>query len=342
MSRMILPNAVVGHDFAAAAGHWSAIMHRYTVGLFALLFLAVSASGIQVASTYWSARISLPTFSKNSRQIPAQPLRGPNLVVSADQLVGTLERVTTQPLNLVIGDKTATISPETIRGWLQIVNDPHKQAAYIHVNKTAINSSLAEAVKPFTKAPVNQVSVTHGDGASVIIASGHNGTSIGDTKALGEQISQNLLGAKGLQLEVPLQTVPFQAVGADSIDKLLEVNIVTKQMWAYDKGVLTRSFPISAGAPETPTPIGQFKIYQKLPVQDMRGFNADGTRYFQPHVRWVNYFLTGGYAVHGNYWRPQSWFGAINSSHGCVSLPDEQAKWVYDWAPIGTTVITHR
>jgi lipoprotein-anchoring transpeptidase ErfK/SrfK len=73
----------------------------------------------------------------------------------------------------------------------------------------------------------------------------------------------------------------------------------------------------------------------------MKGFNADGTKYLQPHVHWINYFLPGGYAVHGNYWRPLSWFGNINSSHGCVSLPDDQAQWVYNWAPIGTTVITH-
>ena len=112
-------------------------------------------------------------------------------------------------------------------------------------------------------------------------------------------------------------------------------------MWLYDKGQLTKTYPISAGAAATPTPIGQYKIYSKLAVQDMKGFNPNGSKYFQPHVRWINYFLPGGYAVHGNYWRPLSWFGAVNSSHGCVSLPDDQAKEVYDWAPIGTTVITH-
>jgi lipoprotein-anchoring transpeptidase ErfK/SrfK len=112
-------------------------------------------------------------------------------------------------------------------------------------------------------------------------------------------------------------------------------------MYLYDNGHLTRSYPISAGAQLTPTPLGQFKIYSKLAIQDMKGFNADGSKYLQPNVRWINYFLPGGYAVHGNYWRPNSWFGAINSSHGCVSLPDWQAKQVFDWAPLGTTVITH-
>lgn len=341
MSRIILPDVVVGHDFTAAAQHWSELLHRYVVGVFAILFLVVSASGIQVVSTYMSSHIALPTFS-NGSHVPAPPLRGPNMLVPSPQLETTLQKIKTQPLNLIIDGKTVPVSPETIEGWLKIVTDHRTQVAYLHVDNAAVGPSLEELVKVHTKAPVNQVSVTHEDGASVVISSGQDGTGISDMAAINRQISQGLLGAKGLQIDVPLKPVPFQTVNATSIDKLLEVNVVTKQMWAYDKGVLTRSFPISAGAPATPTPVGQFKIYQKLPVQDMRGFNADGTRYFQPHVRWVNYFLTGGYAVHGNYWRSQSWFGAINSSHGCVSLPDEQAKWVYDWAPIGTTVITHR
>jgi lipoprotein-anchoring transpeptidase ErfK/SrfK len=97
---------------------------------------------------------------------------------------------------------------------------------------------------------------------------------------------------------------------------------------------------VSAGAPETPTPQGHFKIFEKLQVQDMRGYNANGTKYFQPHVRWVGYF-SGSNAIHGNYWRPLSWFGNRNSSHGCVSVPDDQAKWVYNWAPVGTPVVVH-
>jgi lipoprotein-anchoring transpeptidase ErfK/SrfK len=112
-------------------------------------------------------------------------------------------------------------------------------------------------------------------------------------------------------------------------------------MWVYEKGQLVNQFAVSAGAPATPTPLGRFQIYQKLAVQDMKGYNANGTKYFQPHVHWISYFLPGGYAVHGVYWHPLSWFGVNNSSHGCVGLPDATAEWVYDWAPIGTTVITH-
>ena len=72
----------------------------------------------------------------------------------------------------------------------------------------------------------------------------------------------------------------------------------------------------------------------------MKGANVDGSRYFQAAVPYVNYFY-GSYAIHGNYWRPDSWFGNINSSHGCVGINDPDDAWVYNWAPIGTPVIVH-
>ncbi|MEK7600236.1 MAG: L,D-transpeptidase [Patescibacteria group bacterium] len=318
----------------------SDLFHRYSLGAFALLFLLVGSSAIQVSALYLSANIEFASAGSTSLRI-ANPQHGPNLVIANDKLASTLVAVTGQSLNLTIGTKTVPVAPDTIKSWLQVVNDKAKGVTYVHVNDSVIAKSLTSAAAPFVKAPTDQVTLTRPDGSSRVIATGHNGTKLGDTNKLAREIGKNVLGAKGMQMTLPLETLPFNAVTPTAFDKMLEVDVTTKQMWAYDKGQLTRQFPISAGAPETPTPIGQYKIYQKLAVQDMRGYNPNGTKYFQPHVRWVNYFLPGGYAVHGNYWRPLSYFGAINSSHGCVSLPDDQAKWVYDWAPIGTTVITH-
>ncbi len=321
--------------------HVPELAQQYSLGVFALLFLLVGSSSIQVAAVYLSAHIPSIALPASGFHVPAAPVQGPNMTVASDQLAATLKHIKNQQLSVTFGEKTVAISSDAIQGWLQIAADKHQPVSYIHVNDKAISATLADVAKPFLKTPSNQVTVTRPDGSASIIATGKNGVTLGDTTSLRQQITQNLLGGRGLQLNAPLISQPFQAVNASSIDKLLEVNVVSKEMWAYDKGVLTRSFPISAGAPSTPTPIGQFQIYQKLAVQDMRGFNANGTKYFQPHVHWISYFLPGGYAVHGVYWHPQSWFGVNNSSHGCVGLPDDQAEWVYNWAPIGTTVITH-
>lgn len=335
----------IAFEFEAVGqgGHWSSLLswlHRYSVGTFAILLCLVSVSAIYVGANYYSKRIPLSDPNITVRRIPAKPLSGPNMVVATPQLNEALSAITAQPINVALGDQSVAVGPDKIRQWLQIVADKKTGATYIHVDKNAITKSLSEVTAPFVKTPVDQVTVTRTNGSSRIIATGRNGTKLGDMTPAAEQITQGLLASKGLQLNVPLETVAFASVTPANFDKLIEIDLSAKQMWTYEKGQMVRHFLVSAGAPETPTAVGQFKIKSKLRQQDMRGFNANGTRYFQPDVKWVNYFHKD-YGIHGNYWRPRSWFGAINSSHGCVSVPDDEAKWIYAWAPVGTTVITH-
>lgn len=343
MSRFALPASGLGNEFALLQPRITDLIHRSTIISFALLFLVVGGTAIRVGGTYWyghSQKLSKPVIAS----ISTKQISGLNLTVPSNELQARVQNIITQPATLTVGDQTKAISPDTIRSWLQITHDDKKSVDYIHIAAPTVAKSLNGLASKYVKAPVNQVTATHPDGSSEVIIAGRNGTQLTDPSTLTTQsqaVAKTVMDAKGMQFSTPLETLPFQAVTPAAFSKLIEVDVVTKQMYLYDSGQLTHSYPISAGAPKTPTPIGQFKIYSKFATQDMKGFNADGTKYFQPHVHWINYFLPGGYAVHGNYWRPLSWFGVINSSHGCVSLPDYQAKEVYDWAPIGTTVITH-
>ena len=69
----------------------------------------------------------------------------------------------------------------------------------------------------------------------------------------------------------------------------------------------------------------------------MRGTNPDGHSYDIPDVPWVMPFM-GDYTFHGAPWR-QAW--GVPLSNGCVSMPTENAKFVYDWTPVGTSVNIH-
>src|SRR5262249_54227373 len=137
-----------------------------------------------------------------------------------------------------------------------------------------------------------------------------------------------------------INTSSYKTVTAGDYSKWIEENVTEKKMYVYEKTKLIKTFFTSSGAPATPTVLGQYKIQRKYVQQDMEGQNADGTDYFQPNVPWVNYFY-GGYAIHGNYWRPLSWFGNVNSSHGCIGVSVADGKWIYDWAPVGTPIIIH-
>jgi hypothetical protein len=121
--------------------------------------------------------------------------------------------------------------------------------------------------------------------------------------------------------------------------KWIDVNLTTQMLVAYEGDWPVFSSLVSTGLPRTPTPPGTYKVFTKLVADDMRGGSvAAGDYYFLPQVPYVMYFLDGGYAIHGTYWHSN--FGNP-MSRGCVNLTPENAKWLFEWAPLGTTVIAH-
>ena len=104
----------------------------------------------------------------------------------------------------------------------------------------------------------------------------------------------------------------------------------TLTIWHNGKKVF--SSLANTGIPVSPTGLGTFPVYLKLPFQIMSGTNPDGSTYADP-VQWVSYF-EGGDAVHyfprGSYGFPQSL--------GCVELPSSTAQEAYSYLPYGTLV----
>lgn len=317
-------------------------LQRHTFIIVAVAILIIGAASIKLGANYWTARHINLSASTTSIKTGIKPVSGFNMTIPAADFQAKLQSITAQPITLTVGTYSEQVDSSIVKSWLQITSNKNKSEYYIHVNEAAIGNSLIKEAGTYAKSPVNQVTVSE-DGATRVVVGGKNGRALSDPNGLkvqSKQAAKNVLGAKGLQFNTPLATTPFQSVGPEAFNKVLIADINTKKMWAFQNGQQVNSWLISAGKPSTPTPVGQFKIYAKFTSQDMRGTNPDGTPYFQPHVHWVNYFYSGS-AVHGVYWHPLSWFGVNNSSHGCIGLPDSQAQWIFNWAPIGTTVIVH-
>jgi hypothetical protein len=79
-------------------------------------------------------------------------------------------------------------------------------------------------------------------------------------------------------------------------------------------------FPISSGKPSTPTILGSFQIYNRVP-----GYLPDGMYYSDFFIR--------GYALHG--YDPSPDYPA---SHGCMRLPIQDAIAAFNWLQIGDWV----
>lgn len=112
-------------------------------------------------------------------------------------------------------------------------------------------------------------------------------------------------------------------------DKEIVVDLSQQTLYAYEAGKMLRSFVISSGLPVTPTVLGTYNTYLRYDSQRMYGPGYD-----LPGVPWVQYFYLG-YAIHGTYWHNN--FGQP-MSHGCINMRPGEAKWLYDWAPMGVTV----
>ena len=120
--------------------------------------------------------------------------------------------------------------------------------------------------------------------------------------------------------------------------KRILVDRSEQKLYAYDGNTLFMEVPVSTGLDLTPTPRGVFTIYRKTPSRYMQGpLPGISSQYYDlPGVPWNLYFTQEGGAIHGAYWHNN--FGK-QWSHGCVNLALDNAKKLYDWAPVGTQVI---
>ncbi len=151
-------------------------------------------------------------------------------------------------------------------------------------------------------------------------------------------VGQRLVVPGGMKLPAPQPAAApsYNPAPAPVDGKWIDVDISAQRITAYDGTTPLKSVLVSTGIARHPTPMGEFKVYLKVASQTMTG-GVGVEHYVLPGVLWIMYF-SGSNAIHGTYWHEN--FGHP-MSHGCVNLMIADAKWFYDWAPVGTPVISH-
>ena len=124
----------------------------------------------------------------------------------------------------------------------------------------------------------------------------------------GATVSELLNGVGAFHVRHPKDGTHVE--GDLSRQLLAEIN-GSKVVWIY---------PISSGKPSTPTVLGRFRVYYRVP-----GYLPDGMYYSS--------FFFRGYAIHG--YNPAPDYPA---SHGCMRLPIIDAISVYNWVNYGDWV----
>ena len=113
-------------------------------------------------------------------------------------------------------------------------------------------------------------------------------------------------------------------------DRWIQIDLHRQRLFAWEGDQNVYAIVISTGKDGTPTYPGIFRIQRKLESDRMRGEGYD-----VPNVPYVMYY-DRGFAIHGAYWHNN--FGR-RVSHGCTNVAPDHARWLFDWADVGTPIV---
>lgn len=103
------------------------------------------------------------------------------------------------------------------------------------------------------------------------------------------------------------------------------VDLSKRELTLLEGEQFVRTWPVAIGKPSTPSPVGQWRIIQK--IENPGG--PFGTRWMRLSVPW------GGYGIHGTN-DPSSIGNAV--SHGCIRMQNADVQELYSIVPLGTRV----
>lgn len=115
-----------------------------------------------------------------------------------------------------------------------------------------------------------------------------------------------------------------------STQRWIEIDLSSQRLYAWEGNTQVYAIIVSTGKTSSPTPTGVFAIQTRHRYARMQGEDYD-----VPDVPYTMYY-SGNYAIHGTYWHHR--FGTP-VSHGCVNVAVDHARWLYDWATVGTPVV---
>jgi len=113
---------------------------------------------------------------------------------------------------------------------------------------------------------------------------------------------------------------------------IVTVEAHTLKLSVVSDGATWGTFPVSLGAPNTPTQRGTKVIMEKG-----RDISMRGPGYYDPHVAWTQRLTYAGEYLHAAPWNTAN-IGVRSTSNGCTNLTTADAKTLYDFLGIGDVV----
>ncbi|RLP11572.1 L,D-transpeptidase family protein [Propionibacterium australiense] len=238
--------------------------------------------------------------------------------------------------------------------WVVLTGQDGHLAASPGLDEDSVSAWVGGAAASTNVEPVNGTRLVSSSGEVLrVTVEGTDGLSVNNVDEITRQLLDTLTAGRPYSGTFTYDSVEAQnddTVVADGAENLahpaapgehwLDINLSNNTVTAYIGADPQATMLMVPGRPGMETVTGTFQVYLKYQSQTMTGTNDDGTTWTAPNVQWVSYFY-GSYALHAAPWQPSFGWSGPGGSHGCVNMSTADAQYVYDFAPVGTTVVSH-
>ena len=235
-------------------------------------------------------------------------------------------------LFLNVGGESVIFTAEDLVSWTSETED--------HQLKTDISSFTALAQKLAatydTQGHARKFRTSHGE--EITLFKGNFGWKL-DVEETAEALMKAAQNSGFVQTEPIWEHKGVLFTRGDDIgDTYVEVDLTNQKVWLYKDGeqLLETDCVTGTYGTDRQTPGGVYSIYYKQSPDVL-----DGPGYSSPVEYWMPF--NGGIGLHDANWR-YSFGGDIfktNGSHGCINLPLEAAKLIYETTYIGYPVVCY-
>ena len=263
----------------------------------------------------------------------------PDLQASLD----ACNNFTKASITYTFGDETVTLDGSTIKDWLnfdekgQLIRDDASFQQHIadYVAQLAAAHDTVGTEREFQTT----------SGRTVSVYGSAYGWQIDQASEVA-QLTQEIQSGTQTTRD-PIYSMTANAHGYNDIgNTYIEVDLTAQHLWYYKDGKLAMESDIVSGYPSKSrnTPGGVYKLWYKEKGKTLRG-SADGQSYAS-YVDYWNNVSTIGIGLHDASWQNGNFGGeryksSTWGSHGCINMPLDKAKYVYEKIDMGTPVFMY-
>jgi lipoprotein-anchoring transpeptidase ErfK/SrfK len=197
----------------------------------------------------------------------------------------------------------------------------------------------------------SSVVATYATGTSVTVYATVQGENVWGTTPNWYRISSLSSAPRYIYAGLVVKAGSNPSPNTSSKGKVIVVNTTKQWLYAYQDGKQVFNTAVTTGRPELYTPLGNYKVLSKVsPTTFYSPWPPGSPYYYEPtHINYALLFDYRGLYIHDAWWRAafgpgtNTWHndpkaGWVTGSHGCVNTALDAAKWIYNWAPVGTVV----